>query len=138
MHQRAGDELKLACHTFRGARPGTARLTQSYGISQFKCSFLLLYFHFLMFFIDLIHTVLPLVEDKFVGLAPYETFTAVLAALDIAAENDVKKIVFPPGFSIESNIFAYLMLLAMKKWLAENPDIVSLYSWTLTIDEFTD
>uniref|UniRef100_A0AC34QNU3 DRBM domain-containing protein n=1 Tax=Panagrolaimus sp. JU765 TaxID=591449 RepID=A0AC34QNU3_9BILA len=114
VHQRAGDELKLACHTFRGARPGTARLTQSYGISQFKY---------------LIHTVLPLVEDKFVGLAPYETFTAVLAALDIAAENDVKKIVFPPGFSIESNIFAYLMLLAMKKWLAENPDIIE----TITI-----
>lgn len=74
----------------------------------------------------MIHTLLPLVDDKYIGLAPYQTYAAIISALDLAAENDVKTIVIPQGFSIESNIFAYMMLLSIKKWLTENPNVVSI------------
>jgi len=109
VHQRAGDDLKVALQSFRGARAGHARISPAFGLTNFK---------------HLIHTVLPLVDDKFVGLAPYETYSAILSALDLAAENGARTVVFPPGFSIEANIYAYVTLIAMKKWLHDNPGIL--------------
>lgn len=76
-----------------------------------------------------------MVDDKFVGLAPYETYSAILSALDLAAENGARTVVFPPGFSIEANIYAYVTLIAMKKWLHDNPGIVSYIN---IITEFSD
>jgi hypothetical protein len=105
-HRLGGDELKNACHKIRGVQPGYARITEAYGLKNFKY---------------IIHGILPMVETKFLGVTPQLTYLSIISVLDCALENNVKTLIMPPLFAIEPNISCYLTLLAVKKWKQDNP-----------------